>query len=186
MRPRIFGIGLAKTATTSLCDALTVLGFRSLHYPTIMQIDEGQLKFDWPWYLNSYDAMADVPAAFFFRELDAQFPNSKFILTTRDRTKWLASCRKHFTLEKFEAATKVPKYAEAILLNLALYGCSSFDLEKFEATYDKHEAEVRQYFQGKDNFLVMDICSGEGWEKLCSFLERPVPDVEFPMSNVRK
>ena len=39
LRPRIFGLGLNKTATTSLHRALELLGFRSLHWggPTVRQ-----------------------------------------------------------------------------------------------------------------------------------------------------
>jgi hypothetical protein len=32
--------------------------------------------------------------------------------------------------------------------------------------------------------LVMDICGGEGWEKLCPFLNQPTPEVAFPRRNV--
>ena len=31
----------------------------------------------------------------------------------------------------------------------------------------------------------MDVCAGDGWETLCSFLGRPVPAVPFPRNNVR-
>jgi hypothetical protein len=30
----------------------------------------------------------------------------------------------------------------------------------------------------------MNICDGEGWEKLCSFLNKPIPDVPFPKENI--
>ena len=32
----------------------------------------------------------------------------------------------------------------------------------------------------------MNICAGDGWERLCEFLDVPVPDVPFPRENVGK
>jgi len=29
----------------------------------------------------------------------------------------------------------------------------------------------------------MDITKGDGWDKLCKFLEKPKPDVSFPHKN---
>ena len=31
---------------------------------------------------------------------------------------------------------------------------------------------------------MLDVSGGEGWEKLCAFLDRPVPDMPFPKANV--
>ena len=61
MRPRIFGIGLSKTATTSLCDALGILGFKALHYAPVAEIDDLGVRLNWPWWVEDYDAMADLP-----------------------------------------------------------------------------------------------------------------------------
>jgi len=32
----------------------------------------------------------------------------------------------------------------------------------------------------------MRICEGEGWERLCEFLEQPVPKMSFPSLNTAK
>jgi 3'(2'), 5'-bisphosphate nucleotidase len=34
--------------------------------------------------------------------------------------------------------------------------------------------------------LVLDITAGEGWEKLCPFLGKPIPDIPFPKANVTR
>ena len=31
-----------------------------------------------------------------------------------------------------------------------------------------------------ENFLVLDIAKGDGWDKLCPFLGVDVPDLKFP------
>ena len=48
-----------------------------------------------------------------------------------------------------------------------------------------HYSERKKYFKDRPNdLLVMNICNGEGWEKLCPFLNKPVPDAPFPKENV--
>jgi hypothetical protein len=44
---------------------------------------------------------------------------------------------------------------------------------------------VRQFFADKPagKLLELAICEGEGWEKLCPFLDVPVPAVPFPVKN---
>ena len=37
------------------------------------------------------------------------------------------------------------------------------------------------------DYLDMNICDeGDGWEKLCKFLNKPIPDMEFPHENKNK
>jgi hypothetical protein len=36
------------------------------------------------------------------------------------------------------------------------------------------------------NLLIMDICSGDGYEKLCPFLNIPILKETFPKENVSK
>lgn len=44
--------------------------------------------------------------------------------------------------------------------------------------------EPRCHFRsGEWDFLIIDIPAGEGWEKLCPFLEVPIPATPFPFRN---
>ena len=44
--------------------------------------------------------------------------------------------------------------------------------------------DVLSYFRDRsDDILILDIISGDGWEKLCPFLDRDIPDVPFPKTN---
>jgi hypothetical protein len=42
--------------------------------------------------------------------------------------------------------------------------------------------EIPEFFKDDPRFLEMRICDGnnDGWEKLCNFLEKDIPDVDFP------
>jgi hypothetical protein len=52
--------------------------------------------------------------------------------------------------------------------------------------YNNHNAEIWAHFNGKQNFLVMELAKDDGWEKLCSFLEEPIPQQLFPVLNRTK
>ena len=50
----------------------------------------------------------------------------------------------------------------------------------------EHNRRVRTHFSARQHdLLVMDITAGDGWEALCPFLGREVPDIPFPRLNQR-
>jgi 3'(2'), 5'-bisphosphate nucleotidase len=66
-----------------------------------------------------------------------------------------------------------------------LYGCTVFDDAHFRQGYAKFVGEVATYFRDRPNdLLIIDVTAGEGWEKLCPFLGKPIPDLPFPKANV--
>ena len=45
----------------------------------------------------------------------------------------------------------------------------------------KHQSNLRWLEKKGIDYLDMNICdNGEGWKELCSFLDKSVPNVEFP------
>jgi 3'-phosphoadenosine 5'-phosphosulfate (PAPS) 3'-phosphatase len=177
---KIFGIGLSKTGTSSLAQALQFLGFKTKDYMGIERYVCGDLSSIDMDTVLAHDALTDTPIPSFYRELDARFPGSKFILTVRDRDGWLNSCRKQFN-ERF-AAAQIGAHKR---LFEDLYGTDVFDEHLFETGYKKFVAGVLDYFKSRSaDLLILDVAAGEGWEKLCPFLGRPVPDVPFPKANV--
>jgi len=178
-RERIFGIGLSKTGTTSLNDALLKLNYLSVHYPSkLIQYDRTVGKFD---YLGArcYEALTDIAVIPFYKELDRYFPNTKFILTIReDKDDWLESVIREFN--KKESKTTKNKW-----IRRAVYGTDSSDREKLSEAYDKHQKDVTAFFSSdkEHKLLVLNICGGDGWDKLCDFLKRPCPNTPFPHAN---
>merc|ERR1711970_1198385 len=49
--------------------------------------------------------------------------------------------------------------------------------------FNSHIDEVKSVVP-KDQLLIFDV--KEGWEPLCTFLDRPVPDIPFPKVNDRR
>lgn len=175
---KIFCIGLNKTATVSLHRALTILGYDSLHWggPETRARVVRAMREEKPLltYLEDHDAYSDIQVITNnFDSVDEQYPGSKFILTTRRMSDWLDSRKRH--VEKNQQRRKAGTYHGDFL---------EVDLEMWAAEYQAHHGRVRAYFAGRhDDLLELDITAGDGWEPLCSFLDRPVPDEPFPVEN---
>jgi len=172
----VFVTGLSRTGTSSITSALERLGYRTIHWPPLVALGQGQtIELEWPWWMEQYDAFTDIPVTAFYKDLDKLYPNSKFIETTRPKHEWLQSCREHFSVPSVQE--------EARRLHLQIYGSDLFDEEGFASAHDRHTADVRAYFDGRTDYLEIAITKGEGWEKLCPFLGKAVPDEPFPREN---
>lgn len=177
---KIFGVGLSKTGTTSLAKALELLGYKVKDCMGVENYVAGDLVSLDKDALDKYDAFTDTPIPSFFRELDAEYPGSKFILTERDMDGWLQSCKKQFNDRLASQETE----AHGRLFE-DMYGTRVYDRAKFEEGYQRFSNGVKEYFAGRPNdLLVMDVTAGDGWEVLCPFLNTPIPHTPFPMANV--
>jgi hypothetical protein len=154
--------------------ALHYLGFRvcgavGLKDPDI-PANIKRIAFD---QVPNYDAFQDNPWPILFRELDAQFPGSKFIMTRRNSASWIRSVVKHFgstghPMQQWIYGVPYPKGNEQIFLD----------------RYRRHEVEVIEYFADRpDDLLVIDIESDNLWAPLTQFLSLKAPTVPFPHAN---
>jgi hypothetical protein len=163
---KIFGIGLTRTGTTSLTEALKVLGYSVKHLP--MSYED----------IKNHDASTDTPVAARFPILDVFYPNSKFILTTRDKDIWIESAA---SLVRTENDPLWLLEGRAILYNTVV-----FDRDKFLSAYDNYHNFVYNYFKDRlKDLLVLDLKDQNKWEKLCNFLEKPILNIEYPHLNKR-
>ena len=165
-----WGIGLGRTGTTSFCMALEILGYQNvLHNPLFDQLKDAE-------------AGADNGVTIYYKYLDYKYPNSKFVLLLRDVDDWLPSIK--YIIDKHPVSSRTMD--EAIKRRMILYETVSFDRDKFITAYHRHCENVRHYFRDRPNDLLeMNIVAGDGWEKLCPFLEKPMPSRPFPHLNER-
>jgi sulfotransferase family protein len=182
---RIFGIGMHKTATTSLHAALKILGIDSAHWKSAHWA-----KAIWKEMnasgrsptLERHYALSDLPIPVLYRQVDRAYPGSKFILTIRDEKRWIESVRKHWSEQSnpFRASWDSDPFSHRV--HKIVYGQSEFDADIFLARYRRHNAEVKEYFKDRPgDLLVMDMDSKmDLWEGLCTFLDCPVPLVPYP------
>jgi hypothetical protein len=181
VRQKVFGIGLSRTGTTSLTEALRVLGYRAVHCPlSIVAFDGARLKLSTD-IVEQFDAFTDSPVARVYRELDQAYPGSKFVLTIRPLDKWMGSMRR--MRPSFTLLTLLPKVRQ---LARDLGGTASFGDEGALANgFLNHNRSVREYFGpriGKD-LLVLDVSATNAWERLCNFLGHEAAQRDFPHYN---
>jgi hypothetical protein len=178
----IFGIGLSRTGTTSLSKSLIELGTTTVHSPRV-QLAFSKGRYD---VISAFDveAVTDLPAAFAYPQLDLLYPGSKYICTTRERAGWLRSIERYLDtmLPMWEARGTLVRAREWLLM---MYGVDRFHASRFSYIYDRHHREVKEMFTSRPSDLLwLDIVSGQGWTKLCEFLDKPVPrDAPFPHLN---
>jgi hypothetical protein len=187
---RIFGIGMHKTATTSLSEALTILGLKSGHWEHprwARQVWSDMKNVGSSPSVEKYYALSDLPIGILFRELDVAYPGSKFILTVRDEYEWLKSVEKHFDRNINPYRNSWDNDAFTHRLHNEIYGQRKFSYRVFVERYRKHNAEVLEYFKDRPNdLLVMNVDDKTGWTELCAFLGQPVPSMSYPRKFVTK
>jgi hypothetical protein len=178
-RPKIFGIGLSKTGTTSLHFALELLGFRSAHASTLFSHVLNKEATNRRPLLSTleaeFDAFIDWPISYLYPLLDRRFPKSKFILTIRNPLQRYRSAQQHVEEDR----------------RRRVHGLSHAWVEiepekEFIAEDSRHTGAVMSYFEGRSkDLLVMAITEGDGWGKLCEFLGLPPRSDPFPRHCAR-
>jgi len=184
-RPKVFGVGMFRTGTTSLGLALQRLGYRATHkfwnqLPRLAPyFDLDTRKFE-PLAqeirarAERFNAFSDAPWLYLYRELDEWYPGSRFILTLRSSSE---------AVVKSEFAHWERAYVMKRWLAQEGYPPSP---QRFIRRYEQHNENVRAYFKDRpDDFL--EICfetEPEPWRRLCDFLHvDAVPDEPFPHAN---
>ena len=173
---KVFGIGFHKTGTATLGLALKELGFNvcGIRRDLVDKLIEKDYQSVFE-IVDQFNAFRDNPWPLLYKELDEQYPNSKFILTYRQEKKWIKSVVNHFGIKetimrRWIYGIGYPKGNESVYLN----------------RYNSHNQNVLEYFEGRGkDFLQLSWEKGDGWEKLCDFLKKPVPDKPFPHANKR-
>lgn len=133
--------------------------------------------------LEHTDSVTDSPIAASFDALDAAYPGSKFILTTRERQSWLRSYESLWrALDLYlRDHPDEPQARYISAFHEQLYGIASFDAARFARGYDEHLQRVRVHFRDRPaDLLTLDLCADAQWGPLCEFLGVPAPAVPFP------
>ncbi len=184
----VIGAGFGRTGTESMKLALEQLGLGPCHHMKEVLANPEQLSLwraiargenaDWEAAFANYRSSIDWPSAFFWRELSEVYPEAKIILTVRSSESWHKSMSN--TIFKVLDASTDPDSIGLTLLKQRVFGGNYHDPDHAIAVYEKNNAEVKAAFD-EDRLLIYQL--GDGWEPLCRFLNKPVPDVPFPRSN---
>ncbi len=183
-RRRVFCLGMFKTGTTSFGEAMTLLGYRAqFHFMPVLDNLSGYFDLDPAQFVpfedrirrtaDQFEALADAPWLYLYRELDRWYPNSLFVLTLRpdaetvarsDRAAWA----RHGLMSRWLAEVGEPP-----------------TLAMFIERYERHNENVRDYFRDKPHQLLQVCWESEArpWQRLCEFVGLEVPAVPFPHAN---
>ncbi|MEB3265092.1 MAG: sulfotransferase [Cyanobacteriota bacterium] len=159
-RPRVLCVGYLKTGTTSFGKAMRQLGYA--HYGYDRDLAAALRGGDVERCLavaERFDSLDDWPWSMpaFVAAFQQRFPNSRYVLLERDEVTWLRSYR-------------------------AFFNATAADGELLDELRSHHRM-MDQLLANEQHVLRMNICAGDGYEKLCPFLGLPVPDVPFAWAN---
>lgn len=195
MALEVIGAGFGRTGTLSTKSALEKLGFErcyhmlevGLHpdHPRVWREAAAGGDLDWHALFDGYRASVDWPACAFWPQLADAFPDALVLLTVRDPEAWCASFRD--TIARVieppfpPPAEEILGMARQVIVDGTLDGTLGDDAHLI-GCFERHNQQVIDSIDA-DRLLVFDV--REGWEPLCAFLGRPVPDDPFPNVNDR-
>ncbi len=141
-----------------------------------------------------FGASTDCCVSAELEKLYYQYPNARFVWTTRPFDAWLASFighhDRHSWARDVEGLRRVfdsgacEHMFEHAALEFGLY-LNAADLDDSWRAFD---SRVRHFFADKprDKLLELDLFAGQGWEELCGFLGHPIPSLAFRNSTQRR
>ena len=190
MTLQVIGAGWGRTGTMSLKLALEQLGYPCHHMHEVFLHPEHVARFtaaasgapDWDAIYDGYTAAVDWPTCSFWRELSAEYPDAKVILTERDPQDWYesftATIQKPITTFDGEWGDMV----RAVIIERDLEGDPNTP-DHLRAVFARHNEQVRATIPAE---RLLEFRVSEGWEPLCAFLGCDAPDEPFPRVNDRE
>jgi hypothetical protein len=173
---KIFGIGLNKTGTKTLGKCFEILGLTHKSYDFALLKAFAQKDYQSIFKISDeYDSFEDWPWPLLYKEFDKEYPNAKFILTTRlDSETWFRSLYRH-------SLKTGPTEARKIVFG---YYMPMENPDHHKLFYDNYNLSVLNYFiERPSKLLCVSWEAGDEWDRLCSFLDKPVPNIPFPHVN---
>ncbi|MBT3535131.1 MAG: sulfotransferase family protein [Rhodospirillaceae bacterium] len=211
MTLKVIGAGFGRTGTLSMKGALELLGLGPCyHMLEVIQRPENAdawynaaqgraaqdgaaqgdatqgVATDWEDILRGYHSTVDWPACYFWEPLAARYPDAKVILTVRDEEAWWQSMSKTI-LRSFQESDDVVDPSRLRMRRMTrdlivekVFGGILDDRDHVLGAYRRNIEQVTASLP-PERLLVFDVA--QGWEPLCAFLELPVPDEPFPLTN---
>ncbi|KAJ5279262.1 hypothetical protein N7478_004634 [Penicillium angulare] len=206
---QVLCLGLSRSGTDSLRSALMILGYPDVYHGFVLQktqYESGDCAFwvplmrrkfagkplenvDFDSVLANFEAVTDCPANIFGRELMEFYPHAKVILNRRRNIDAWYDSMQSTIMAAFSWSLWTLTWFDSNLCWLWW----AFDLAQrvyYENDFNKNGKRVAQehYCRLEDSLAeqqreYLDWTVQDGWEPLCKFLGKPVPDVPFPDNN---
>ena len=210
MSIKVIGAGHGRTGTHSLKLALEELGFgRCYHMSELLEHPEhihhweaiyNGSSVDWDALFDGYQATVDFPGNLCHQKILNHYSDAKVILTVREPESWYNSVRTTTNRVNFNKPWQMLSLGlqlpfSSYLQQLMRVFKLSFRYWQlaFDGKFKNKAYAIQKYLDYNqtvidnipaDRLLLYNI--RDGWEPLCSFLNVPIPNTEFPHSNDRK
>jgi len=194
MSNKIFVLGYNKTGTMSLSRALEILGYNVLH-TGLSQNFRGfldkignnlHMQRDILSGMDMYDCYIDYPIyePTVFSHIVDEYPDAKYISLTKNLDDYVDSVLRD----------KIKRIRQGYFDNWNWLGVGDEEVFRNYPEYQKewvkgraqfkHDSNVRFLNKKNIDYLDMNICDdNDSWKKLCKFLDKEIPNVDFPYKN---
>ncbi|MEQ8858604.1 MAG: sulfotransferase [Pseudomonadales bacterium] len=192
----VIGAGFGRTGTLSLKLALEQLGFDKCYHMMELFGNREHVDLwraagrgepvDWRALFRGYRASVDWPACTFWEAQLAAFPQARVVLSERDPGRWYESVMNTIYPSSVAARDSGdPAMQPWVQMAFELIWDGTFDGRIEDrahaiAVYRAHNDHVKRQVPA-DRLLVFE--ASQGWESLCRFLGRDVPDAPYPRVN---
>lgn len=199
MALELIGAGFGRTGTLSLKHALEAIDLGPCHHMMEVFTNPGSEKvwhaawqgreIDWDALLGRYRSQVDWPGCAFWKTLADRYPEAKVLLSVRDPERWYDSVMETiYQVTRQSLASDDAVIRERLAMANAVIFEGTFE-GRFEDrafaidVYQRHIEEVQKTIPS-ERLLVYEV--KQGWEPLCAFVGRPVPEIAFPHVNSRE
>jgi hypothetical protein len=187
---QVIGAGLGGTGTLQAKAALEMLGFGPCYHIAEIQKHPRQVGAwttaadgsnpDWNAIFGGYESCVDFPSSAVYRQLMIAYPQAKVVLTVRDPERAYERVRETIYALAKGPDSPLPAPIRTVFDRLVWDGVFDGKFEDRSAAVDvyRHWHDAVRAHVAADRLLVYAV--EEGWEPLCRFLGRDVPDEAFP------
>lgn len=184
----LIGAGFGRTGTHSMMLALEELGLGPCHHMKVLMDAPGQSAAwravaaggtpDWDRLFHGFGAAVDWPSAHYWRELAAQYPQARVLLTLRDPESWWKSYSRTILASLLSDAGS-GKWGSVVIAGRIMSGRPG-DRDTAIAAFNANTRAVREGVPA-DRLILHEV--GDGWGPLCAGLGLPIPDAPYPQTN---
>jgi len=205
---KLIGAGMPRTGTLTQKVALEMLGLGPCYHMVDVLADLDQAKLwqraldgeaPWEQIFDGFNSTVDWPGGYFYRELMDVYPEAKVLLSVREPQAWERSMRETvWAVRHGESLVRLLSSAQAhvnpqwrgflemidrlVWEDEGTFASGHAEPQQLIDTMIRHNREVESNVP-PERLLVWSV--EEGWQRLCEFLEVPVPRQPFPHVNDR-
>ncbi len=147
---------------------------------------------DWDQLLGNYSAVADLPAIAFAEDLVECYPDAKVVLVRRDIERWYKSFNESIIMNIWSPVLMLIAWFDSRFVG-RLGGTAMRWIEGWFEAHSRQEMQEKARDKFEEHYAFVEKVTPsnrllkfkleDGWVPLCEFLNKPVPNTEFPRVN---